>query len=109
MAGAMTPQYIPMFSSIFHIHHKANETGHRKVVFLAGRAQRDRREMISREIFSVANMASGVFFVVASFPDFFSQIESHQCPRPPTLYFCAYYQCFLSLFAVMCLPCLHDA
>ena len=43
------------------------------VVFLAGRAQRDRREMISREIFSVANMASGVFFVVASFPDFFSQ------------------------------------
>ena len=45
----------------------------REVVFLAGRAQRDRREMISREIFSVANMASGVFFVVASFPDFFSQ------------------------------------
>ena len=27
-----------------------------EVVFLAGRAQRDRREMISREIFSVANM-----------------------------------------------------
>ena len=30
MAGAMTPQYIPMFSSLFHIHHKANETGRRK-------------------------------------------------------------------------------
>ena len=35
--------------------------------------------------------------------------ESYQCPCPPTLYFCAYYQCFLSLFAVMCLPCLYDA
>ena len=45
---------------------------HRKYIFLAGRAQRDRQEMISREIFSVANMASGVFFIVASFPDFFS-------------------------------------
>ena len=43
------------------------------VVFRAGRAQRDRQEMISREIFSVANTASGVFFIVASFPDFFSQ------------------------------------
>ena len=43
------------------------------VVFLAGRAQRDRRVMISRETFSVANMASGVFFIVDSFPDFFSQ------------------------------------
>ena len=45
----------------------------RDVVFLAGPAQRDRREMISREIFFVANMASGVFFIVASFPDFFCQ------------------------------------
>ena len=44
----------------------------RNFVFLAGRAQRDRREMISNEIFSVQNMASGVF-IVASFPDFFSQ------------------------------------
>ena len=43
------------------------------VVFRAGRAQRDRREMISRDIFSVANTASGVVFIVASFPDFFSQ------------------------------------
>ena len=43
-----------------------------KVVILAGRAKRERREMISGATFSVADMASGVFFIVLSFIEFFS-------------------------------------
>ena len=74
----------------------------REVVFLAGRAQRDRREMISREIFSAANMASGVFFIVASFPDFLQSVLS--LTSVPALPPCADYHCFLSLCALMCLP-----
>ena len=54
--------------------------------------------MISREIFSVANMASGVFFVVASFPDFFSQFwVSPVSPPSHPLFLCILSMLFITV------------
>ena len=61
-------------------------------------------------IILIINMASGVFFTVASFPDIFSPFLS--LTSVPALAFPPFISvhiiiAFLSLFAVMCLPCLH--
>ena len=60
----------------------------------------------SRATFSVENMATGVFFIVVSFLDFFSQFWVSPVSLPPILHSSASYYWFLYIFCrdVLAMP-----